>query len=58
MVIGTPFHERTAPLTRSLAWRTWSGYHAATCYNDFHEPEYAAIRASLPRQRNDAIRAR
>ena len=44
MAIGTPFHERTAPLNRSMNWREWAGYFAAGHYNDFHQPEYAAIR--------------
>ena len=44
MAVGTPFHSRTAPLNTSLQWRHWSGYFAASCYNEFHQPEYAAIR--------------
>ena len=44
MAIGTPFHSRTAPLNKSLNWRQWSGYFAAGCYDDFVQPEYAAIR--------------
>ncbi len=44
MAIGTPFFPRTRELNRSLNWREWSGYFAAGCYHDFHQPEYAAIR--------------
>ncbi len=44
MATGTPFHPCTAPLNKSLAWRHWGGYFAASCYDDFHQPEYAAIR--------------
>lgn len=44
MATGTPFHERTAALNTSLNWRQWSGYFAAGRYNEFSQPEYAAIR--------------
>ena len=44
MPTGTPFHPRTYPLCHSHAWRHWSGYVVATSYNDFVQPEYAAIR--------------
>ena len=44
MAVGTPFHPRTEPLNKSLNWRQWSGYFAAGCYDDFVQPEYAAIR--------------
>ena len=44
MAIGTPFHSRTAPLNKGLNWRQWSGYFSAGCYDDFVQPEYAAIR--------------
>lgn len=44
MAIGTPFFPRTSQLNKSLNWREWSGYFAAGCYHDFHQPEYAAIR--------------
>ncbi len=44
MAIGTPFFPRTSELNKSLNWRQWSGYFAAGCYHDFHQPEYAAIR--------------
>ena len=27
-----------------MNWRQWSGYFAASSYDDFHEPEYHAIR--------------
>ncbi|MFQ5743889.1 MAG: aminomethyltransferase family protein [Acidobacteriota bacterium] len=44
MAVGTPLHPRTSALCRSLNWRHWSGYFAAGCYDDFVQPEYAAIR--------------
>ena len=44
MAIGTPFHARTAPLCTSMRWKQWSGYFAANAYDDFHDPEYHAIR--------------
>ena len=44
MALGTPFHSRTAPLCTSLRWKQWSGYFAAVAYDDFHDPEYHAIR--------------
>ena len=44
MAIGTPFHPRTSVLNKSLNWRHWSGYFTAGCYDDFVQPEYAAIR--------------
>jgi aminomethyltransferase len=42
--IGTPLHARTAPLNRKLSWREWSGYRAASAYDDHHISEYTAIR--------------
>lgn len=44
MAVGTPFHSRTAPLCHSYRWKQWSGYYAASAYDDFHDPEYHAIR--------------
>ncbi|MEM7349369.1 MAG: aminomethyltransferase family protein [Acidobacteriota bacterium] len=44
MPTGTPFFPRTSELNKGLNWRQWAGYFAATCYQDFHQPEYAAIR--------------
>ncbi len=44
MATGTPFHPRTESLCRSYDWRQWSGYLAVGSYNDFVQPEYAAIR--------------
>src|SRR5262245_9416987 len=44
MAIGTPFHSRTQPLVTSLRWKQWSGYFVAVVYDDFHDPEYHAIR--------------
>ncbi len=45
MATGTPFHSRTAPLCTSLNWKQWSGYFAASAYDDFYDPEYHAIRS-------------
>ncbi|MFW6198788.1 MAG: aminomethyltransferase family protein [Acidobacteriota bacterium] len=44
MAIGTPFHPRTSTLCDSYDWRQWSGYLSPSSYNDFVQPEYAAIR--------------
>ena len=44
MSTGTPFHERTQPLNRKLAWGEWAGYLAAAGYADFHDIEYNAVR--------------
>ena len=44
MAIGTPFHAKTAPLCTSFRWKQWSGYYAPNAYDDFHDPEYHAIR--------------
>ncbi len=46
MATGTPFHTRTAALCKSHDWRQWSGYLVAGSYDDFVQPEYAAIRHS------------
>ncbi len=46
MSIGTPFHERTAPLNVKQQWREWSGYFAASAYDHVHIHEYTAIRNS------------
>jgi aminomethyltransferase len=42
----TPFHERTATLCASYAWRRWAGYVVASSYELSHEREYHAIRGS------------
>ncbi len=44
MAVGTPFHEKTSALCTSMRWKQWSGYFAANAYDDFHDPEYHAIR--------------
>jgi aminomethyltransferase len=44
MSVGTPFHPRTAPLNRKMAWREWSGYYASSAYADALDIEYNAIR--------------
>jgi aminomethyltransferase len=46
MAVGTPFHERTSALCRSHDWRQWSGYLSVSSYDDYVQPEYAAIRNS------------
>jgi len=46
MAVGTPFHERTSALCHSHAWRQWSGYLTVGSYDDYVQPEYAAIRNS------------
>jgi len=47
MAVGTPFHERTSALCHSHDWRQWSGYLSASSYDDYVQPEYAAIRNSV-----------
>jgi glycine cleavage system T protein (aminomethyltransferase) len=44
MAVGTPFHSRTEALCTSLRWKQWSGYFVAVAYEDFHDPEYHAVR--------------
>ena len=44
MSVGTAFYPRAAPLNRKQQWREWSGYFAASAYEDSHEIEYNAIR--------------
>ena len=44
MSVGTPFHDRTAPLNTKLQWREWAGYFASSAYADAHDIEYNAIR--------------
>ena len=44
MSVGSAFHPRSAPLTRKMQWREWSGYFAASVYADAHDIEYNAIR--------------
>ncbi len=46
MLKKTPFHERTAALCASHAWRRWAGYVVASSYELSHEREYHAIRSS------------
>ena len=46
MLKTTPFHERTAALCVSHAWRRWAGYVVASSYELSHEREYHAIRAA------------
>lgn len=40
----TPFHERTAALCTSYAWKHWAGYYAVCHYDESPEREYNAIR--------------
>src|SRR5213075_2889681 len=42
----TPFHERTAALCVSHAWRRWAGHVVASSYELSHEREYHVIRAA------------
>jgi aminomethyltransferase len=42
----TPFHERTAALCESHAWRRWAGHVVASSYELSHEHEYHAIRSA------------
>jgi aminomethyltransferase len=42
----TPFHERTAALCVSHAWRRWAGHIVASSYELSHEREYHSIRAT------------
>ncbi|HET7515223.1 MAG TPA: aminomethyltransferase family protein, partial [Gaiella sp.] len=44
MSAGTAFYSRAAALNRKQQWREWSGYFAASAYDDSHEIEYNAIR--------------
>ena len=44
MSVGTAFFPRAAPLNRKQQWREWSGFFAASVYDDSHEIEYNAIR--------------
>jgi aminomethyltransferase len=46
MLKTTPFHERTAALCASHAWRRWAGYVVASSYELSHEREYHAIRGA------------
>src|SRR2546423_8379909 len=46
MLKTTPFHERTAALCVSHAWRRWAGHVVASSYELSHEHEYHAIRSS------------
>src|SRR3954469_9167745 len=42
----TPFHERTAALCVSHAWRRWAGHVVASSYELGHEREYHVIRTA------------
>ncbi|MGH9314593.1 MAG: aminomethyltransferase family protein, partial [Vicinamibacterales bacterium] len=46
MLKTTPFHERTAALCASHAWRRWAGHVVASSYELSHEREYHAIRGA------------
>src|SRR5687767_8124747 len=46
MLKTTPFHERTAALCASHAWRRWAGCVVASSYELSHEREYHAIRST------------
>jgi len=45
--VGTAFYSRAAALNRKQQWREWSGYLAASAYDDSHEIEYNAIREAV-----------
>jgi len=46
MLKTTPFHDRTAALCASHAWRRWAGHVVASSYELTHEREYHVIRAA------------
>src|SRR5438067_9933254 len=46
MLKTTPFHERTAPLCASHAWRRLAGHVVARSYELTHEREYHVIRTA------------
>jgi len=46
MLKHTPFHERTAALCASHAWRRWAGYVVASSYELVPDREYHAIRGA------------
>lgn len=46
MLKTTPFHERTAALCASHAWRRWAGHIVASSYELSHEREYHSIRSA------------
>ena len=46
MLKTTPFHERTAALCVSHAWRRWAGHVVASSYELTHEREYHVIRTA------------
>jgi aminomethyltransferase len=46
MLKTTPFHQRTAALCVSHAWRRWAGYVVASSYELSHEREYHSIRVA------------
>lgn len=46
MLKTTPFHERTAALCASHAWRRWAGHVVASSYELSHQHEYHCIRSS------------
>ena len=46
MLKTTPFHERTATLCVSHAWRRWAGHVVASSYELSHEREYHVIRTA------------
>jgi len=46
MPLKSPFHERTAALCHSMAWKDWGGYFAVVSYDTSYEQEYFAFRHS------------
>ncbi|MBM3463447.1 MAG: aminomethyl transferase family protein [Armatimonadetes bacterium] len=44
MGVPTPFHNKTAPLVKSMRWKEWSGYFAPEKYDTVHDNEYVLYR--------------
>lgn len=44
MARKTPFHDRTAALAHSFAWKEWSGYACVRAYDTHSEDEYFGVR--------------
>ncbi|MHB2021388.1 MAG: aminomethyltransferase family protein [Candidatus Xenobia bacterium] len=46
MGVPTPFHNKTAPLMKSMRWKEWAGYYAPEKYDPVHDNEYHLFRQS------------
>lgn len=44
MGVPTPFHNKTAPLVRSMRWKEWAGFFAPEKYDTVHDSEYGLYR--------------